>query len=169
MITLFSLLIVAAYVVISIAVIVFVGKKKSAKAAGIVAGVLFLLGTWDVILGRAALWYSCEFERVDIRPVEKIVLPEVLFDKRGYVIWSQLKKETHYALEYKSAVVLNWLGLKESRALVLDRTANRLIAENTSFSVSPGWLERFVNPYMGVCIENGSNLDSVFTSGGSRK
>ena len=168
MISLLGLLIVVAYVVVSIAIIFIVGKKKSARAAGIVAGVLVLLGTWDVILGRAALWYSCEFKRESTHPVERIALPATFFDRHGYVNWNLLKTESRYALEYKSETTIDWLGLKETRAFIFDRAKNRKIAENTSFLVSPGWLEQFMSPLLDSCREDKATLDSVFAPSGPK-
>ena len=164
MITLFSLLIVAAYVVISVAVIVVVGKKKSAKAAGIVAGALFLLGTWDVILGRAALWYSCEYKRVSKMPLEKVQLSQKYFNRNGHVNWSLLEKEKKYSATYVTTKNIGWLGLEEFRVSVLDATSGSNVATYTDFHVSAGWLERFVSPRMDGCISDGTSLDSIFSS-----
>ena len=162
MITLFSLLIVVAYVVISIAVIVVVGKKKSAKAAGIVAWALFLLGTWDVILGRAALYYECEFNVVSEFPNEKIALSDKYFDRYGRVDWNTVKKETSYSTVYKFSSLVPWLGLEELNATVFDSTKNVAIARKTNFLVSAGWLESGLSPSKKSCEAKEQSLDSIF-------
>lgn len=161
-ISIFSVLVVVAYVVISVAVIVVVARKKGGRIAGVVAAGLFLLGTWDVILGRAALWYSCEFKRVISLPAEKIPLSAKYYDRFGRMDWSLVKRETQYSSSHKSTPIVDWLGLEEFRSTVIDNAKTSIIAINTSFLASPGWLERFVSPGMASCSDDGTNLESAF-------
>ena len=163
MITLFSLLIVVAYVVISIAVTVVVARKKNARAAGFVAAALFLLGTWDVILGRAALWYSCEFKRVAVLPTQKIPLGTQFIDKHGRVDWNLVDRETQYSFKYSTTTIADWLGFEERNATVIDRKAGQTIARISHFAVKNGWLEQFANPGMTSCSADGVHPESTFT------
>lgn len=162
MITLFSLLIVAAYVVISIAVTVAVAKKKNARAAGFVAAALFLLGTWDVILGRAALWYSCEYSRISIVPQVKIPMPEKYFNRNGHLDLFALEKDSPYAFQFKATEIFPLLGLEERRATITDYRTRSDVIVKTSFGVAPGWLERLISPLKQSCSNFQFDFESAF-------
>lgn len=161
-ITLFSLLVVVAYVAISIAVIVVVARKKGGRIAGVVAAGLFLLGTWDVILGRAALWYSCEFKRTAVFPSERIAMPKEYFNRRGHIDLYALEKNSPYLFRFQVSPVLAWVGLEERRASISDRRLSSEVVVQTSFGVSPGWLERFASPRMQSCSNVQFDLEQAF-------
>lgn len=162
MITIFSVLVVVAYAAISLVVVTIVGKKKNARTAGLVAGAFLLLGTWDVILGRAALWYSCEFRQIVSIPTEKISIAGKYFDRYGRPDLYEIGKHTPFVFKFSTNRVLNWIGLEERIFTIVDTRSNQTIARVLRFGVENGWLERFLNPGMTSCKSDGGNLATLF-------